>query len=99
MNTPTPSLANTPTTMGSSIDSLYEFNLRPLAPRSNPLYSTSAGHAKGIDLVTPHIAPPVDVAVAGSVGADGMDLWGKKVVVFGQTPRGEGLGALFVKGA
>ncbi|KAJ9605330.1 hypothetical protein H2200_009987 [Cladophialophora chaetospira] len=99
-STTTPSLANTPTTMASSAESMYEFNLRPLAPRSNPLYSTSAGHAKGIDLVTPHIAPTVNVQVAQSAGTDGgVDLWGKKVVVPGNTPRGQGLGALFVKGA
>ncbi|KIW62951.1 hypothetical protein PV04_09836 [Phialophora macrospora] len=97
--TTTPSLANTPTTTASSVDSLYEFNLRPLAPRTNPLYSTSAGYSRGIDLVTPHIPPPaapVDVEVAGSAGTQGgMDLWGKKVVVPGATPKGEGLGVLF----
>jgi hypothetical protein len=97
--TTTPSLANTPTTTASSVDSLYEFNLRPLAPRTNPLYSTSAGHSRGIDLVTPHIPPPaapVDVVVAGSAGTQaGIDLWGKKVVVPGATPKGEGLGVLF----
>ncbi|EXJ53877.1 hypothetical protein A1O7_09213 [Cladophialophora yegresii CBS 114405] len=100
--TTTPSLANTPTTTASSVDSMYEFNLRPLAPRSNPLYSTSAGHSRGIDLVTPHIPPPavaVDVVVAGSAGTPGTPagtvLWDKKVVVPGATPKGEGLGVLF----
>ncbi|ETI19321.1 hypothetical protein G647_09153 [Cladophialophora carrionii CBS 160.54] len=98
--TTTPSLANTPTTTASSVDSMYEFNLRPLAPRTNPLYSTSAGHSRGIDLVTPHIPPPavpVDVVmVAGSAGTQaGNDLWDKKVVVPGATPKGEGLGVLF----
>lgn len=100
-STGAPSLANTPTTTASSFDSMYEFNLRPLAPRTNPLFSTSAGHSRSIDLVTPHIPPPVvpvDVGVAGSAETDtGFDLWGKKLVVPVATPKGEGLGALFNK--
>jgi len=93
---PTPSLGNTPTTSASSFDSMYEFNLRPLGPRGNPMYSTSAGHSKGIDLVTPHIPPtaPVNVTVASSAECK-VDLWGKKVVVPGATPPGNGLGVLF----
>ncbi|OAP61999.1 hypothetical protein AYL99_04202 [Fonsecaea erecta] len=108
-STATPSLANSPTTTSSSLGSLYDFNLRPLAPRTNPLYSTSAGHARSIDLVTPHIPPPAstvvgDVALAGSVPTVDfeVDLWGKKVVkpiVPAATPKGEGLGALFGKGS
>ncbi|KIW29911.1 uncharacterized protein PV07_05696 [Cladophialophora immunda] len=105
--TTTPSLANSPTTTSSSFGSMYEFNLRPLAPRTNPLYSTSAGHSRSIDLVTPHIPPPTptvvgDVGLAGSIPAveAEVDLWGKKVVrpvVSAATPKGEGLGALFGK--
>ncbi|KAK5452869.1 hypothetical protein LTS15_007017 [Exophiala xenobiotica] len=100
--TPMPSLGNTPTTASTSFDSHYDFafNLRPLPPRQNPLYSASAGHAKGIDLVTPHIPPPIDLAGASSVPNDfDHDFWGKKVVVPGSTPRtkGDGLGALFGK--
>jgi hypothetical protein len=102
-STTTPSLANTPSTTASSIDSLHDFNLRPLAPRTNPMYSSSAGYPRGIDLVTPHIPPPVvpaEVAVAGSSGTEsGIDLWGKKLVVPGATPKSEGLGALFTKEA
>ncbi|KIW80250.1 hypothetical protein Z517_06865 [Fonsecaea pedrosoi CBS 271.37] len=107
-STTTPSLANSPTTTSSSFGSMYEFNLRPLAPRTNPLYSTSAGYSRSIDLVTPHIPPPAlrvvgDVPpLAGSIPAaePEFDLWGKKVVrpvVPAATPKGEGLGALFGK--
>ena len=102
MTTPMLSLGNTPTTASTSFDSHYDFafNLRPLPPRQNPLYSASAGHAKGIDLVTPHIPPPLDLAGSSSVPNDfDHDFWGKKVVVPGSTPRtkGDGLGALFGK--
>ncbi|EXJ90927.1 hypothetical protein A1O1_04033 [Capronia coronata CBS 617.96] len=95
----TPSLGNTPTTTASSFDSFYyDFNLRPLPPRQNPLYSTNAGTYKGIDLVTPHIPPPV-VNVDGYVAdvTHDLDFWGKKLVVPGSTPQGNGLGALFGK--
>ncbi|EXJ93061.1 hypothetical protein A1O3_01617 [Capronia epimyces CBS 606.96] len=98
----TPSLGNTPTTTASSFDSIYyDFNLRPLPPRQNPLYSTGAGTYKGIDLVTPHIPPPLDVDTVGSgsvptVALDN-DFWGKKAVVPGSTPQGNGLRALFGK--
>ncbi|KIX98365.1 uncharacterized protein Z520_05666 [Fonsecaea multimorphosa CBS 102226] len=111
-STTTPSLANSPTTTSSSFGSMYEFNLRPLAPRTNPLYSTSAGHSRSIDLVTPHIPPPVAPTVVGdnvallagsipaAVESEVNDLWGRKVVkpvVPVATPKGEGLGALFGK--
>ncbi|KAI1609871.1 life-span regulatory factor-domain-containing protein [Exophiala viscosa] len=104
----TPSLGNTPTTTSSSFDSAYyglssfSFSTRPLPPRQNPMYSTSA-NGKGIDLVTPHIAPSLDATVAMSVPGTIIfdeDLWGKKVIVPGSTPRsgdGKGLGALFCK--
>lgn len=96
----TPSLGTTPTTVASSFESTYDFNfnLRPLPLRQNPLYSTSAGVSRGIDLVTPHIPPPVDVAGSSPVrNTFDNDFWGKKVVVPGTTPRGNGLGALFGK--
>lgn len=66
----TPSLGNTPTTTASSWslstsagymdmgNGAYDFNTRPLAPRHNRWYSTSVIGGSGIDLVTPHIAPP-----------------------------------------
>ncbi|KAK4936811.1 hypothetical protein LTR10_022400 [Elasticomyces elasticus] len=106
--TTTPSLGNTPTTTASSFDSAYHgltsftFNTRPLPPRQNPMYSTSA-NGKGFDLVTPHIPPSLDATVAMSVPGTirfDEDLWGKKVIVPGSTPRagnGNGLGALFGK--
>lgn len=104
--TTTPSLGNTPTTVASSFDSAYHhgvgsFNLRPLPPRQNPMYSTSAGNTRGIDLVTPHIPPSLDATVAMSVPVTfDEDLWGKKIIVPGSTPRAgdvNGLGALFGK--
>jgi hypothetical protein len=77
----TPSLGNTPTTVASSFDSLYELNTRPLHPRHNPLYAMSAA-ARSDDLVTPCI-PSKDQALD----------WSKKAVV--KTERdGNGLGAL-----
>ncbi|KIX03783.1 uncharacterized protein Z518_07336 [Rhinocladiella mackenziei CBS 650.93] len=100
-STTTPSLGNTPTTASSSFDSisLYDFGLRPLPPRQNPMYSNSAGHSKGIDLVTPHVPPPTSDVIASSVpDHDDTEFWAKKRVVVpgaGSTPRGDGLGALF----
>jgi len=118
-STPSLSLNSTPTTAASSFDSStyasYEFNLRPLPPRQNPLYySTSAGAGRGIDLVTPHVAPPIDALAASSMPTVyDHDFWGKKVVpVAGaraddgtrdKTPslaaNADGLGALLGKAA
>ncbi|KAL6249238.1 hypothetical protein RBB50_004301 [Rhinocladiella similis] len=72
--TTTPSLGNTPTTTAStSFDSRYEydfsFNLRPLPPRQNPMYSASTSQVKGIDLVTPHIPPPAIATTAAAATA------------------------------
>lgn len=71
--THTPSLAQSPTTAPSSLSTNasfsnlgYDFNVRPLPPRQNPSYSSSAGTTKGIDLVMPHAAPPAAPVVAGS---------------------------------
>ncbi|KAK5083688.1 hypothetical protein LTR05_006192 [Lithohypha guttulata] len=76
--------SNTPTTTASSWslstsagcadvgNGAYDFNTRPLAPRHNRWYSTSVIAGSGIDLVTPHIAPPAapymekDVTTAGA---------------------------------
>ena len=90
----TPSLGNTPTTTASSWslstsagypgigNGGYDYN-RPLMPRHNRWYSTSAISGNGIDLVTPHIPPPPAHAYA------------KKDLAFaGETPRG-GLDAFF----
>jgi hypothetical protein len=90
ISTPNLSLNNTPTTGSSSFDSNthrfdYDFNLRPLPPRQNPLYySTSTGAGKGIDLVTPHVAPPLSIMAgetAFSMPTYDHDFWGKKKVV------------------
>ena len=110
MTTPTPSLGTTPTTTmttstTSSFDSMYDFNLRPLQPRQNPMYySASAGAHKGIDLVTPHVAPPLPLAGTSPDGAASMpmtcdhDFWGKKVVIQHRdksSVASDGLGSLF----
>jgi len=98
--TTTPSLGNTPTTASSSFDSInmYDLHLRPLPPRHHPLYSTSAGAKGGLDLVTPHMPPSMDVATSVPNATDN-EFWGKKVVLSSSTPtaRGNGLGALFGK--
>jgi ECL1/2/3 zinc binding proteins len=75
----TPSLASTPTTATSSLSIDYDFNIRALPPRHNPMYSASAGTTKNIDLVTPHMVP----SVVGSVPGDGS--WEKKPI-----PKGVG---------
>lgn len=65
-------------------------------------YSASAGAHKGIDLVTPHIAPPLPLAGSPPDGAASMptydhDFWGKKVVIKRDKPSvtADGLGSLF----
>lgn len=89
--TATPSPENTPPTVSSSFDSVYDFNTRPLLPRHNPMYALSAG-AKSDELVTPHIAPQVSIAV--SAPEDKID-WSKRVVIKDSTGTRDGLGALF----
>ncbi|KIV95432.1 hypothetical protein PV10_03090 [Exophiala mesophila] len=113
MTTPIPSLGTTPTTTmttstTSSFNSMYDFNLRPLQPRQNPMYySASAGAHKGIDLVTPHVAPPLPLAGTSPDGAASMpttydhDFWGKKVVIRQRDKpslASDGLGSLFGQG-
>lgn len=60
----TPSLGNTPTTTASSwsmsTSAGYDYVNRPLMPRHNRWYSTSVVNGQGIDLVTPHIPPPIE---------------------------------------
>lgn len=109
LGTPT---TTTSTTTSSSLSTsadctnlTYDFNTRPLAPRQDPSYSSSAGAAKGIDLVLPHVAPPATPLLAGSapdhVPFHG-GVWEKQMVK--KLPEGlagdakEGLGALFGKG-
>ena len=90
----TPSLGNTPTTVSSSFDSVYEFNTRPLLPRHNPMYALSVG-TKSEELVTPFV-PPVSIAVSApeETGLGKID-WGKKIVVKEASSGRDGLGALF----
>lgn len=86
----TPSLGNTPTTTASSwsmsTSAGYEYNNRPLMPRHNRWYSTSVVGGGGVDLVTPHIPPPVENAYA------------KKDVTVGVSGKG-GLGSFFAGGS
>lgn len=65
------------------------------------MYSTSAGKDRGIDLVTPHIPPPLVVgdAVCSVDDEAGGNFWRKKKVVSGSVPGEKGLGALFGKDA
>jgi ECL1/2/3 zinc binding proteins len=88
----TPSLGNTPTTVASSFDSVYEFNTRPLLPRHNPMYALSSG-AKSDELVKPHIAPPISIAVSSPEETDKID-WSKKVVIKDTGSQKDGLSAL-----
>jgi ECL1/2/3 zinc binding proteins len=107
--TNTPSLAQTPTTVSSSLGTsadytnmFYDFNTRPLPPRHDPSYSSSAGASKGVDLVMPHVAPPSSPSLAGSA-PDHIPfhggVWEKQTIK--KLPKGisgeskEGLGALF----
>ena len=88
----TPSLGNTPTTVSSSFDSVYDFNTRPLLPRHNPTYALSAA-AKSDDLVTPHIAPAICIAVSAPEETNKID-WSKRAVVKEPACGRDGLGAL-----
>ena len=65
----TASLSLTPTTAPSrlSTSAEYDFNTRPLQSRHNPMYSTSAGKTKGIDLVMPFVAPTFGASLPGQV--------------------------------
>ena len=89
----TPSLGNTPTTVSSSFDSMYEFSTRPLLPRHNPMYALSAG-AKSDELVTPHVAPPVSIAVSAPEDTNKFD-WSKKIVIKEPSGHRDGLSTLF----
>ncbi|ERF75659.1 hypothetical protein EPUS_08812 [Endocarpon pusillum Z07020] len=113
-NGSTPSLSQTPTTTPSSLSTSidyttttpnYDFNTRPLPPRHDPSYSSSAGAIKGgYDLVMPYVAPPAPPVVAGSapdhVHLDG-EAWEKQTVRKLAPAAGsegevrEGLGKLF----
>jgi hypothetical protein len=66
----TPSLTHTPSTATSSYNSssdyvslMFDFSNRPLPPRHNPSFSSSAGATKGVGLVVPHMAPSAVSAV------------------------------------
>lgn len=85
----TPSLGNSPVTAASSFESAYNFNTRPLAPRQNPYYSAGG---KGMDLVTPHIPPPAELAISPIESQQWM--WEKRTVTKGSAGR-DGLGSLF----
>lgn len=103
------SLPLTPTTAASSLSASidysnpkYDFNTRPLPPRHDPAYSSSAGANKGIELVLPHVAPAAVPATAGSMPEHihfHGGVWEKQTVK--KLPEGgapdakEGLGALF----
>ena len=92
----TPSLAHTPTTVASSMSSVYDFNTRPLPMRHNPMYSASM---KNVDLVTPYVAPAI-APMAASVPAHSNPFcegpFDKKIVKKNtlSMPEIEGLGAL-----
>jgi ECL1/2/3 zinc binding proteins len=105
----TPSLAQSPATASSSLSTstdysnlTYDFNTRPLPPRRDPSFSSSAGAPKGIDLVLPHVGPPAEPAMAGSM-PDNVPFHGgvwekqtvKKLPAATEGDAKEGLGALF----
>ncbi|KAF7510460.1 hypothetical protein GJ744_006739 [Endocarpon pusillum] len=113
-NGSTSSLSQTPTTTPSSLSTSieytttmpkYEFNTRPLPPRHDPSYSSSAGAIKGgYDLVMPHVVPPAPPVMAGSapdhVHLDG-EAWEKQTLrklapaAGSEAEVREGLGKLF----
>jgi ECL1/2/3 zinc binding proteins len=88
--TTTPTLGNTPSTAASSVDSIHD-STRPLHPRTNPMYTLSAG-AKSVDLVTPHIPPPI---VDISTPTDSQMTWDKKVILKNANESPKGVGILF----
>jgi len=78
----------------------YDFTARPLPPRHNPHFSTSASQARGVDLVTPHCAPHrTAVAVTLLEPSFQGGLWEKQALSGNTAPMKvtEGLGALFGK--
>jgi hypothetical protein len=84
------------TSVGADGEYPYDFSLRPLQTRCNPLYAVGSG-IKVEDLVTPFVPPKVVVGpaedAAAAVGA-AEDFWGKKLVVTGSVGSGHGLGKL-----
>ncbi|KAF7593997.1 hypothetical protein BBP40_010394 [Aspergillus hancockii] len=81
-----PSLTHTPSTAASSFSSnasesyLNESAHRPLPPRHNPYFSSSANGTKGVELVVPHMEVRVGDSTAdmdgGSVFPANSGLWG-----------------------
>jgi hypothetical protein len=105
-----PSLTHTPSTAASSFNSnsdyvsysysyMYDFAAatRPLPPRHNPSFSSSAGATKGVELVVPHFVPatPVVAAVTGPMAAAA----GQSISVSVSPKGGDGDGVWFPKAA
>ena len=57
------------------------------------MYALSAG-VKSDELVTPHVAPPISIAVSAPEGTNKID-WSKKIVVKEPNGSRDGLSALF----
>ena len=93
MTTPSLYLSQTPTTASSSLSTgpEYDFNTRPLQSRHNPMYSTSTGTTKGIDLVMPFVAPSMVMSLPRQVEDRKYE---KRSVAKMSTSAGEGLAAL-----
>ncbi|PLB50431.1 hypothetical protein P170DRAFT_143680 [Aspergillus steynii IBT 23096] len=84
---PIPSLAHTPSTVASSVSSnasdylsyVPESAFRPLPPRHNPSFSSSACATKGVELVVPHVEIQADDApvddTSGSIFPANSSLW------------------------
>lgn len=84
---PIPSLAHTPSTVASSVSSnasdymscVPESAFRPLPPRHNPSFSSSACATKGVELVVPHVEIRADDApvddTSGSIFPANSSLW------------------------
>lgn len=83
---PIPSLAHTPSTVSSSVSSnssdymsYVDSAFRPLPPRHNPSFSSSACATKGVELVVPHLKIQADDApvddTSGSIFPANSSLW------------------------
>lgn len=75
-----PALTSTPSTVASSLSStasdgpgpLHEsIHHRPLPPRHNPCFSSSASATKGVELVVPHVTTPADDVTAPDMSDHG----------------------------
>lgn len=73
------SLAHSPITASSSYSASADYFNRPLPPRQDPLYASSAGTTRSVDLVIPQADPTGTCDTTGNLTPD-CGLWQKRAV-------------------